>query len=65
MSNSTSLSVTLPNLESGFYDVRARTDPIGESNALLLTVNLDLKTPTVSQLSTNGGQVAIEGWGLP
>jgi hypothetical protein len=49
----------LPNLESGFYDVRARIDPIGESNALLLTANMDLKSPTNSQISIFGGQVSI------
>jgi len=59
LSNATSITVTLPNLESGFYDVRARIDPIGESNAILLQANLDLKSPTVSQISINGGQIAI------
>lgn len=58
--------VSLPALESGVYAVRARTDPLGESNALMLTVNMNIVTPVVpSTLSVNGGKVKITGSGFP
>ncbi len=63
--NSTSVSIDVPVLESGYYNVKARFDSIGESNPMMLTINMNLNNATPSQLSVNGGRVTINGVGLP
>jgi len=63
--NTTSITITVPKVESGYYSVRARTDPSGESNALSLTLNPRKDNISQSSISVMGGQVAINGWGFP
>ncbi len=64
-STAISITITLPNLESGFYAVRARIDPLGESNALNLQVDPRKDSIVQSQISVIGGQVELQGWGFP
>jgi hypothetical protein len=64
-SNSTSITVTVSNLESGYYAVRARIDSLGESNSLDLTLNPSKDTLPQSSISVMGGQIIIPGWGFP
>lgn len=45
--------------------VRARIDPIGESNAIALTINHNIATASGSSYSANGAQVKITGSGFP
>lgn len=63
--NSTSVGFTVPNVESGSYNVKVRIDPIGETNGLLLTIQASITGVSPSSLSTNGGKVTISGRGLP
>lgn len=64
-SNSTVLSVTVPPIEAGLYAIRARTDPLGESNMTSLTISLNIDSVSVSGLSIFGGNIKILGSGFP
>lgn len=61
----TSLSFTVPSVESGSYNVKIRIDPIGESNGYLLKVHAGLSSVSPSSISTFGGNVVLSGSGLP
>lgn len=63
--NSTSITFTVPVVEAGIYGVKARVDPIGESNGFLLTINMNIAGVSTSSLSVNGGQIKIKGTGFP
>lgn len=45
--------------------MKARTDPIGESYGLTLTVNMNIAGQGSSSLSTNGGIATFTGTGFP
>ncbi|CAM6001509.1 unnamed protein product [Sphagnum balticum] len=64
-SSATSVTFTLPNVETGNYNVKVRSDPIGESNGYLLVVNSQFTGSTSLSLSLNGGDLTIGGNGLP
>ncbi len=63
--NETSAIITLPAIESGIYAVKARSDPIGESFFITLTINMNIAGVSASSLSINGGLVKITGTGFP
>lgn len=63
--NATELVITLPALEAGIYAVRARVDPIGESNMSLLTVNMNINGVSAGSISIHGGNIKILGTGFP
>jgi hypothetical protein len=64
--NSTTIIFTLPSsIEAGFYYVSSLNDPLGQSNPILLQVNLFLGSPTSAYISVNGGVVSYSGTGLP
>lgn len=63
--NATSITFNVPNLETGSYNVKARLDPVGETNAFLLTITPAINAKTPSTFSTNGGRVVLSGYGLP
>lgn len=60
-----SVNFTLPNVEAGFYDVKVRADPTGESNSYLLVVYAQIIGKSPASLSTQGGKFTITGTGLP
>jgi hypothetical protein len=60
-----SVTFTLPNVEAGFYDVKVRDDPIGETNSYLLVVDAQITAKSPASLSTQGGKFTITGTGLP
>lgn len=61
----TSITFTMPSVQSGWYDVKVRIDPAGESNGYLLQVTTAITTRTPSTISTSGARVTISGSGLP
>lgn len=60
-----SVNFTVPSVEAGFYDVKVRADPIGESNSYLLVINAQITAKSPASLSTQGGKFTITGTGLP
>ena len=63
--NATSITIIFPNVESGIYSVRVRSDPVGESNSLIVTVSFKFNALTPTQYSINGGKVTLTGTGFP
>lgn len=61
----TEVVFTVPSIESGSYNCKARIDPIGETNAFLLEIKSSLTGATPSSISTQGGIVKISGKNLP
>lgn len=61
---STQIVFNVPALQAGIYEVRARLDPIGETNSFVINVRSTLSTSTYS-ISTQGGNVILAGQGLP
>ncbi len=54
--NQTTINFTIPSsLEGGFYYVKSRNDPIGESNPIMLQVNSYIGNAISSTISVNGG----------
>ena len=64
-SSDVSVSFTLPDVEAGFYDVKVRADPIGETNSYILVVYAQIIAKTPASISTQGGKFTITGTGLP
>lgn len=58
------VSFTMPNIQAGVYAVRARVDPIGETNSLFLKVNATFSTLSFGG-STQGPSLKFTGKGLP
>lgn len=54
----------MPDLQAGFYEVRVRMDPIGETNSLSINVTTTI-TSSTSTGSVKGGKLTIIGKGLP
>ena len=54
----------VPLIQAGFYKIRVRLDPIGETNSLSIVVKSQFN-PTSYSGSTEGGFISILGTGLP
>jgi hypothetical protein len=61
---STSIAVPVPSLEGGYYNVRARLDPVGETNSLDINIQTSVGNTALS-MSVKGGRAIITGTGLP
>lgn len=61
---SNTVNFTVPNIQAGVYAVRARVDPVGETNSLYLNVNASF-TATSFGGSTQGPSLKFTGTGLP
>jgi len=61
----TGIVAPVAGVESGYYFIKARTDDIGESNGEMVTVGAAVTTVVPTSLSIHGGQVTIQGNGLP
>lgn len=60
----TNINFTVPNVPAGAYLVRARLDPLGETNSLALNLKTFLTSSTLGG-STKGGAIFVNGFGLP
>lgn len=60
----TSAVATIPNLQGGYYNVRVRLDPIGETNSLELNMQTSVAATALTG-SVKGGRAIITGTGLP
>lgn len=59
-----SISVNVPSIQAGYYKVKARLDPVGDTNAIEVTVKGAVSATSMS-ISIKGGKIAINGLGLP
>ena len=62
--SATEVVFEVPNLDAGFYTMRTRVDPNGESNTKILQIGSTLTTSSYD-VSTEGGHVSIVGTGFP
>lgn len=58
------VSGAVPGVQAGYYTVRVRLDPVGDTNSLELTVKAAVSSTAISS-SIKGGIVTINGQGLP
>lgn len=62
----TTLTFRIPNtIEAGTYQLRARVDPIGESNGVQLNVTMSVSNLAVNKFSREGSTLSISGTCLP
>jgi hypothetical protein len=61
--STSSIVVSTPSVEGGYYEVRVRNDPQGESNGFPLDVRTELDS--AMDASIKGGYITISGEGLP
>lgn len=59
-----SVSGPFPSVQAGFYSVKVRLDPAGETNSLDVTVRGSVSNTVISS-SVKGGKITINGQGLP
>lgn len=59
-----SVVFSMPALQAGFYEVKVRMDPIGETNSISINVTTTISSST-SNISVKGGKLTINGQGLP
>ena len=64
-STSTQVVFAVPAVESGTYNVRVRSDPIGETNGYTVKVNAQMTGASPGSVSVKGGRVTVSGRGLP
>lgn len=58
------VTVNVPNVKAGYYKVKVRQDPIGDTNAIDVTVKGAVFSTSIP-ISVKGATVAINGLGLP
>lgn len=63
-SSANSINVNIPSIQAGYYKVKVRLDPVGDTNAIEVIVKGAVYATSMSA-SIKGGKIAVSGLGLP
>lgn len=61
---STQIVFNVPSAQAGIYEVRARLDPIGQTNSYVINIKSSFSTTSYTG-SIKGGNLVLVGQGLP